>query len=292
MNEIIIGLLILLVLQVSYVIWRQYERMPNRKTRPIFVDTSVLMDGRIISIAESGFLSQVPLLIPRSVILELQLLADKGDHDKRERARYGLDVVAELQAIEQAQISVFSDGKASDGVDERLIELAKQRRGGIMTIDFNLNKVAAAEGIKILNPNDLARGLRMAYLPGEKMTIELVEKGQNSKQAVGYLEDGTMVVVEQAATKLGQTVAVECIRSLQTAAGRMMFARLLAPTAVGKSSTAKKQSRISGRSKPEQSNASRIASTKANSKSAKVKRPPSSKQREAALIQLVDEQHR
>lgn len=298
MNEIILsGLLMVIAAQTSYLVWRQHGRSLTRRARPIFIDTSVLMDGRIVSIAESGFLAQANLVIPRSVILELQLLADKSDHEKRERARYGLDVVAELQAIDGLNVTVLADGKPSDGVDERLIELAKQRRGSIMTIDFNLNKVAATEEIAVLNPNDLARGLRMAHLPGEKMTIELVEKGQNSKQAVGYLTDGTMVVVEQAASKLGQTVTVECIRSLQTAAGRMMFARLVAkPTSPTKKSTASAQeARVTtpasgSLNKRTTSAAVQPSTAKPKRPATKSKRPPSSRQREAALIELVEQQ--
>lgn len=282
MNEFIIGgLLGLIALQTSYLVWHQLGGSLTRRARPIFIDTSVLMDGRIVSIAESGFLAQANLVIPRSVILELQLLADKADHEKRERARYGLDVVAELQAIDNVNVTVLADGKPSDGVDERLIELAKQQRGSIMTIDFNLNKVAATDEIAVLNPNDLARGLRMAHLPGEKMMIELVEKGQNSKQAVGYLADGTMVVVEQAASKLGQTVTVECIRSLQTAAGRMMFARLLN----GSSDATKKL--IEKRKQAGSKSSTRPISQHSNAKS---KRLPTSRQREAALVELAEQQ--
>jgi hypothetical protein len=126
----------------------------------------------------------------------------------------------------EVDVEILQDGsKAEEGVDERLLKLAKKRSGAICTIDYNLNKVAVVEGIAVLNVNELAQSLRMAYLPGEKILLELVQKGQDSHQAVGYLADGTMVVIEHASKYIGQTVEVEFIRSLQTAAGKMMFAR-------------------------------------------------------------------
>jgi uncharacterized protein YacL len=195
--------------------------------RPIFVDTSVLIDGRIIAVAGSGFISG-KLSIPRSVIGELQFLADNADSDKRSRARHGLDVVSELQQMSNVKVEIFQDGsRAHEGVDERLLNLAKKYHGSICTIDYNLNKVAQVEDIIVLNVNDLAMSLRMAYLPGEKMLLELTQKGNDAHQAVGHLTDGTMVVVEHASSRVGQTVEIEFIRSLQTAAGKMMFAKLI-----------------------------------------------------------------
>ena len=179
-----------------------------------------------MAVAQSGFITS-KLYIPRSVVGELQFLADNGDTDKRSRARHGLDVVSELQALSTVQAEVFSDSTtAEEGVDNRLLKLAKEYGGAICTIDFNLNKVAQVEGIPVLNVNDLAKTLRMAYLPGEKMMLELTQKGNDSHQAVGHLTDGTMVVVEHASSSVGKKVEVEFIRSLQTAAGKMMFARL------------------------------------------------------------------
>ena len=215
----------------------------KRYNKPIFVDTSVLIDGRIIPIAESGFITGT-LYIPRSVIGELQLLADQADHDKRTKARHGLDIVKELQALPQVKVEIFADSTtAREGVDNRLLKLAKQYHGSICTIDFNLNKVAQVEKIPVLNVNSLAMNLRMAYLPGEKVMIELTQKGNDSHQAVGHLVDGTMVVVEQAKALIGKKVEIEFIRSLQTAAGKMMFARLVKPV----ESTAARSTRPAGR---------------------------------------------
>jgi uncharacterized protein YacL len=199
----------------------------NRYQKPILVDTSVLIDSRIVSVARTGFLKG-KVLIPRSVVGELQLLADGSDSEKRSRARHGLDVISELQLIPNLDIEILQDSnKADEGVDNRLLKLAKQYNGTICTIDYNLNKVAKVESIEVLNVNDLAMSLRMAYLPGEKLNLELTNKGQDSHQAVGHIADGTMVVVENGSSKIGQTVEVEFIRSLQTAAGKMMFAKIV-----------------------------------------------------------------
>lgn len=221
---VIVGVLLIILAEVTYLV-AKLPRQTNSKKRMIFVDTSVLIDGRIVPIAASGFIGDT-LAIPRSVVGELQFLADNADAEKRARARHGLDVVRELQALDGVEVQLFQDGsKAEEGVDERLLNLAKKHGGAICTIDYNLNKVAVVEGITVCNVNELAKNLRMAYLPGEKLRLELVQKGQDSHQAVGYLPDGTMVVVEQASSQIGQTVEVEFIRSLQTAAGKMMFAK-------------------------------------------------------------------
>lgn len=229
-NIINIILLIIILAQVTYLVSVNTKRLSHRKEiKPIFVDTSVLIDGRIIAVAQSGFISG-KLVIPRSVIGELQFLADNADAEKRSRARHGLDVVAILQETLLVKTEIFQDGsRAQNGVDEQLLMLAKKYNGSICTIDYNLNKVAQVEGIPVLNVNDLAMSLRMAYLPGEKTLIELTQKGQDSHQAVGHLTDGTMVVVEHANNLIGKTVEVEFIRSLQTAAGKMMFAKIVNP---------------------------------------------------------------
>lgn len=223
-NLVITAVLLIILGEVTYLV-AKLPRQTSGKKRMIFVDTSVLIDGRIIAVAKSGFIGDT-LVIPRSVIGELQFLADNADHDKRTRARYGLDVVKDLQEMTEVDVTILQDGsKAEEGVDERLLKLAKKYNGVVCTIDYNLNKVAVVEGIMVLNVNELAQSLRMAYLPGEKILLEMVQKGQDSHQAVGYLPDGTMVVVEHAYKQIGKTVEIEFIRSLQTAAGKMMFAK-------------------------------------------------------------------
>jgi len=229
-TELLLVAVTLLILgEVTYLLTKLPKGNIKSKGRSILVDTSVLMDGRILGVARSGFIGGT-LVIPRSVVGELQFLADHADADKRARARYGLDVVSELQAMDSVSVELLQDGsRARDGVDNQLLKLAKENGASICTIDFNLNKVAVVEGIQVLNLNELAQGLRMAHLPGEHMMIELVQKGQDQHQGVGYLADGTMVVVEQASGQIGQSVQVEVIRSLQTAAGKMMFARKVQP---------------------------------------------------------------
>jgi len=275
---IIIGVLLILLAEVTYLV-AKLPRQTSGKKRLMFVDTSVLIDGRIVPIIASGFVSDT-IAIPRSVIGELQFLADNADADKRARARHGLDVARELQAMEHADVQLFQDGsKAEEGVDERLLNLAKKHGGAICTIDYNLNKVAAVEGIAVCNVNELAKNLRMAYLPGEKIMLELVQKGQDNHQAVGYLPDGTMVVVERSADQIGKTVEVEFIRSLQTAAGKMMFAKRVEVAKPKTQPTARTQ-------KPTGTKPKRQNQTPSPNKSQQ-RRPAD---REAALIELVDKQ--
>lgn len=176
-NIIIIAVLFIIAAETTYLTWNTKRKNNRVAQSPVFVDTSVLIDGRIIAVAESGFITR-PLYIPRSVVGELQFLADNGDAEKRGRARHGLDIINQLQAISSVQTQIFPDGvRAEEGVDNRLLELAKKHSGAVCTIDYNLNKVAVVEGIEVLNVNELAKSLRMAYLPGEHAIIELTKKG-------------------------------------------------------------------------------------------------------------------
>jgi len=281
---VIVAVVLVLLAEVTYLV-AKLPRQINSKKRMIFVDTSVLIDGRIMSVASSGFIGDT-LAIPRSVIGELQFLADNADADKRARARHGLDIVQELQALDGVDVQIFQDGsKAEEGVDERLLKLAKKHGGAICTIDYNLNKVAVVEHITVLNVNELAKNLRMAYLPGEKMMLELVQKGQDNHQGVGYLQDGTMVVVEQASGQVGQTVEIEFIRSLQTAAGKMMFARKAERQAV-KNKQKQQQVKKPLGTRPQQRKTPAAAPAKENKTSNRRR----SVDREASLIELVDKQ--
>lgn len=242
---LLVAVTLLILGEVTYLLAKLPKAGIKNKGRSVLLDTSVLMDGRILGIARSGFMGGT-LVIPRSVVGELQFLADHADADKRARARYGLDVVSELQSMDGVSVELLQDGsRARDGVDNQLLKLAKENGASVCTIDFNLNKVAVVEGIQVLNINELAQGLRMAHLPGDQMMIELVQKGQDQHQAVGYLADGTMVVVEQASGQIGQSILVEVVRSLQTAAGKMMFARK-----VQQSSTQPRQQRQPQAKKP------------------------------------------
>lgn len=222
---IVIILLLMVLAQVSYLVYITVRTNVRSKNTAMYVDTSVLMDGRILPIAETGFIT-ADLVIPRSVIGELQLLADGGDNDKRARARYGLDIAQKLRASDAVYVRILQDNELHGGVDDRLLALAKKYGGMVCTIDYNLNKVAQVEGIAVVNVNELAKNIRLAYLPGDTKKIELVQKGQDNHQGVGYLEDGTMVVVENASKYVGRMIEVEFIRALQTDAGRMMFAKV------------------------------------------------------------------
>ena len=203
---------------------RSRIKLNSNPRRKVFVDTSAVMDGRLLLVAETGFLGD-EYLIPKSVVRELQLLADGSDADKRARARAGLDTVNELERVVGADFKIYADEPGRVKVDERLITLAKSERGMILTNDFNLGKVAKTENIEVLNINDLALSLRHDFLPGERFSIEIKQKGNNAGQGVGYLPDGTMVVVDKASDKIGQTLDVEFIRFLQTSAGKMSFAK-------------------------------------------------------------------
>lgn len=280
------ALLIIILAITSHQATSKSRKSIRSKQRSTLIDTSVLIDGRIVTIAKSGFMNDT-LVIPRSVVGELQFLADNGDSDKRARARMGLDVITELQATPGITVELLQDGsKASEGVDDRLISLAKANGASICTIDYNLNKVAVVEGIRVLNINELAQGLRLAHLPGEKINVDLVQKGQDSHQGVGYLSDGTMVVVENASSHIGNSVEVEIIRSLQTAAGKMMFAKLSSlPKVSQKSKPSAKAVRPKFAAKE---SPSRAKSTAPQPRTKQKNR--SQKEREAAFIDLIDDQ--
>lgn len=224
------GLLVLVLAGVLYLMTKNRTprlRSSSSSATVVMCDSSALIDGRVIEVATNGFLGGT-IVVPSSVLREMQYLADNSDHDKRTRARHGLDVVHQLQAMKDIELRVLDDGAPGDGgVDERLIELCKKHGASLLTLDFNLIKVAQAEGLATLNINQLAQSLRMSYLPGEKRTLMLVQKGQDSSQAVGYLEDGTMVVVEHASKEIGSEVEIEFTRALQTQAGKMLFAKKL-----------------------------------------------------------------
>lgn len=217
----------IILAETTFLFFKNLKKPVSRANsrRKVYVDTSALMDGRILSVAQTGFIGD-DLIIPRSVIREMQLLADGKDSEKRARARAGLDTVNELERVVYFNTEILQDELDRTPVDERLIELAKDNHGLILTCDFNLGKVAATEKVEVLNINDLALTLRSEFLPGEKMHLKIVAEGSNPKQGVGYLPDGTMAVVDNAAKKIGEDVEIEFVRFLQTSAGRMMFAKL------------------------------------------------------------------
>jgi uncharacterized protein YacL len=191
---------------------------------PKLIDTSVIVDGRIVEIVASGFLDG-PLVLPRFVLRELHLIADSADSIKRLRGRRGLEVLAKLQEIVTLEISERDYDDAGGGVDAKLVRLALERNGKIVTNDYNLNRVAHVEGVAVLNINELVNAVKPVVLPGEEMHVTIVRDGKESHQGVGYLEDGTMIVVENGRRLMGEDVDVQVTSVLQTAAGRMIFAR-------------------------------------------------------------------
>lgn len=227
--ELFILVIVLLIFAETTVLFAKSSKKPllnSNQKRKVYVDTSALMDPRLIQVAETGFIGD-DLIIPRSVIHELQLLADGKDHDKRLRARAGLDMVRELERVVYFNLSIIDDALDYTPVDNRLLELAKTNRGVILTNDYNLKKVAATEHIDVLSLNELALVMRAEYLPGEHANIKILSVGSNQGQGVGYLRDGTMVVVDRASNFIGTEVEVEFVRLNQTAAGSMMFAKLV-----------------------------------------------------------------
>jgi len=224
MELFILVLVAIGAIETTYLVYKSRPQT-HIEQHSLLLDTSVLIDGRILPIARSGLMT-APLVIPRSVVRELQYMADKADHDKRERAREGLDMIEQLQHIEGLTVRLIDDPELkTGGVDERLVELAKESDARLCTIDYNLNKAARVQGVIVVNINELAHALRIVHLPGETVELKLVQTGQESRQAVGYLDDGTMVVVDDAKALIGHVVEVEVTRVLQTAAGKMMFAR-------------------------------------------------------------------
>ncbi|MGA8270950.1 MAG: PIN domain-containing protein [Candidatus Sulfotelmatobacter sp.] len=189
------------------------------------LDTSVIIDGRIADIAETGFLDGV-IVTPQFVLRELQLVADSADSLKRNRGRRGLDVLQRLQKMATLQIQIVEDDfPAVREVDLKLIELAKVYEGKIITNDFNLNKVAQLQGVEVLNINELANSLKPIVLPGEIMKVFILKEGKEYNQGVAYLDDGTMVVVDNARKMIGKTIDVSVTSVLQTTAGKMIFGK-------------------------------------------------------------------
>jgi len=193
--------------------------------RTILLDTSVIIDGRVADIAKTGFLPGT-LLIPRFVLNELQYIADSADALRRQRGRRGMEVLAELQKTSAVTVRISDvDVDGVREVDDKLVILARQMKCPILTNDYNLNRVAELQGVIILNINELANAVKSVVLPGETFDIQIIQEGKELSQGVGYMEDGTMVVIENGSKFMGEHKNVIVTKVLQTAAGRMIFAR-------------------------------------------------------------------
>jgi uncharacterized protein YacL len=217
---------------IPYVEFQRATKGP----RPIILDTSVIIDGRIADMAATGMF-ETPLVVPRFVLNELQTIADSGDRLKRSRGRRGLEVLEKLKTLPKIELRFWDGtlnhfnpapdpGGQAPGVDHKLVALAQQENGRIMTNDYNLNKVAGLRGISVININSIAEALKPVVLPGETMLVRIIKPGENSGQGVGYLVDGTMVVVEAARDKVGLEVEVVVTNMIQNAAGKMIFGRM------------------------------------------------------------------
>lgn len=231
-----------LVHRVSSEILNQLLRMPRQSSiqavnptptvggisinRPLILDTSAIIDGRILDIAKTGFISGL-ILIPNFILIELQQVSDSADNLKRARGRRGFEIVSDLKKTPGLKVEIWDKDTGGKAVDEKLLKLAKQLHGKVVTTDFNLNKLAGAHGISVLNVNDLANSVKVPAIPGEEIELKVVHLGKDSRQGVGYLPDGTMIVVEGGAELLGETVKVEVSRILQGSAGRMIFGKVV-----------------------------------------------------------------
>jgi uncharacterized protein YacL len=195
-------------------------------SRPILLDTSVIIDGRIADIARTGFIMGT-LFIPRFVLNELQYIADSSDSLRRQRGRRGIEVISQLQKETTIPVRINDmDAEGVREVDDKLIVLARQLRCPILTNDYNLNRIAELQGVAVLNVNELANAVKLVFLPGESLQVSIIQEGKEIGQGVGYLDDGTMVVVEDGRSHLDKDVRITVTKILQTAAGRMIFARI------------------------------------------------------------------
>ena len=201
---------------------------------PKVVDTSVIVDARIVEIVQSGFV-EAPLIVPRFVLHELQAIADSEDPQRRTRGRRGLEALAKLQELRAIEINERDYEDLPPGsVDTKLVRLARELQGRLLTNDYNLNRVAQVEGVEVLNINELANAVKPVVLPGEELHVHVIREGKEPHQGVAYLDDGTMIVIEQGRRLVGSSTDVVVTSVLQTVAGRMIFARPKAVSAAAR----------------------------------------------------------
>jgi len=200
----------------------------TKGSRPLVIDTSAIIDGRIVDLCQSK-LFDAPLIVPRFVLNELQLISDSADKLKRNRGRRGLDILSKMQSDPVIDVviddSIIAEVEEVKGVDQKLLMFSKACNGRLATTDYNLSKVARVREVDVVNINDLANSLKVVALPGEAMQIKIIKPGEESEQGIGYLDDGTMVVVEGARNKIGRDLIISITSSLQTSAGKMIFGK-------------------------------------------------------------------
>lgn len=205
--------------------FRGRKKKNSGYVNPLIVDTSALIDGRLAEVAQTGFLFGTFLVIP-SVIGELHKLSDSADDLKRAKGRRGLDILDGLKKNKKIKVEILGSEPKDLEVDDKLVSLARKLKGRLLTVDYNLNKVSKVRGVDILNVNELANAVKTAVLPKDSLDITVSAKGREKGQGVGYLQDGTMVVIENGVDLVGKDVRVEVQRVLQTAAGKMIFAKM------------------------------------------------------------------
>lgn len=202
------------------------DRESKKWVNPMVMDTSALIDGRIADIVESGFLYGT-LIVPDIVLSEMRHIADSSEGLKRGKGRRGFDVLERIKKSKGIKTIIYDTGQNNlKNVDDRLLKMAKMWRAKMITTDFNLNKLATVSGVKILNVNELSNSIKVPLIPGEELNVKVIQEGKEKNQGIAYLPDGTMIVVEEGDKYLGKNVSVRVSRSLQTAAGRMIFAKL------------------------------------------------------------------
>ncbi len=216
-----------------------------RGHRPMVLDTSAVIDGRILDVAETRILQGL-IVVPKFVLNEMQTIADSNDRIKRARGRRGLDIVGKLQNHPQVDVVIEDADAEGATVDQKLVALSDDMHARLITTDYNLSKIAQLRGVDVINLNDLADAMRPVVLPGEALSVQIIKPGESPGQGVGYMDDGTMVVVEQGRDRIGQHVQLTVTSVLQTSAGRMIFGRLDAnntspPEHVRSRTTARKQ---------------------------------------------------
>jgi uncharacterized protein YacL len=241
-----LGITILIIIILTSVFWRKHDLMDkwvsdtlkavsafrginigHQSVMDVIVDTCVLIDGRLTDIVRTGFMP-FKVIIPRFVLNELQNIADSTDSDRRARGRKGLEAVEKLRKEKEVKVEISGENFEGIGeVDRKLVALAKKHHAALLTTDYNLNKLSKAEGVKVLNINELAQSLRPVILPGEELDVKVVHLGKEKNQGVGYMPDGTMIVVEKGDKLLDKTVHVKITRALQTAAGKMFFGKVV-----------------------------------------------------------------
>lgn len=224
MLDIIQTIVIIIIGSLVFIKELPKKLTKSSKERLVLLDSCALIDGRVIELAKAGF---VPgkLAVPEFIVAELQLLADGNDSHKRERARFGLEVVQQLQGELGVSLQIERQHIEANSTDEKLVKLAKKIGADLFTTDFNLNQVASIEGVRVLNVNELAHALRPVALPGDSFEVKVLQVGSSREQGVGYLEDGTMIVIDNARKDIGKKVRVHVTRTHQTVAGKMIFAQ-------------------------------------------------------------------